>query len=631
VFREELAPGGRERQRGRRVRARQGRGQQVQDAESGSTLELRNGFYILHLYGNPRQRGLAHGRLLREQIRSSGIASYYGSFFQDLYRGSTFAKKLPSFLRKAAGDLLEWWYYASLEKLFLEETREELLGVAEAAGLDGREALRGAAAPDLMEHLAAGFLAGGKEALGNYYLGGCSALYARGTALRDPAMAFFARNLDFPGALVWKHPLLIFSHPSEEAEVLAEDGDSFRWQRRPKQPYLYLSSAGFPGYGLTGLSASGMALSSHVCLSRNVSRRPPLFLDFNHYLFTRALSVEGVRRLVESRAPTCASPHAAVFADRRQAVAVEVDSRRSLVRPMLPGFDLLVQTNHFLHPLLTQRELEFPLEREHTIGRFRLLRDAAQLAYGRLDAQRMVDLIACNADLTSRQSRLLGDFPCQLDTLTSVVFELSGGDFWVASGPPPGVCHREYRGFNFGRELDSRRGSPRRPLRGPTPPALKRSISPVFPDVRPLPATPRLLDSMRWCTLSQEYLKKGKVRHALRAMDQAIRRHPDPGYLYVRALLELLAGRPAEALEQLGSLRRRQTFPPVAQDALLLWMARCLDLLGRRGEAREQYRRLLGRTELAPQLARAARRGLRRPFRKLPGAFDYSQLGPLEF
>ena len=176
-------------------------------------------------------------------------SDYFGNFFQDLYRGSTFAKKLRPFLRKPAGDLLEWWYYAPLEKLFLEETREELLGVAEAAGLDGREALRGAVAPDLMEHLAAGFLAGGKEALGNYYLGGCSALYARGAALKDPAKAFFARNLDFPGALVWKHPVLIFSYPSEEVEALVEDGESFRWQRRPKQPYLYLSSAGFPGYG----------------------------------------------------------------------------------------------------------------------------------------------------------------------------------------------------------------------------------------------------------------------------------------------------------------------------------------------------------------------------------------------
>ncbi len=601
---------------------RQERSRQVRDAQTGSTLELRDGFYILHLYGDPRQRGLAHGRLLREQVRSSGIASYYGNFFQDLYRSSTFAKKLPSFLRKLAGDLLEWWYYASLEKLFLEETREELLGVAEAAGVDAREALRGAVAPDLMEQLAAGFLAGGKEALGNYYLGGCSALYARAAALRDPTKAFFARNLDFPGALVWKHPVLIFSHPSEEVEALVEDGDSFRWQRRTKQPYLYLSSAGFPGYGLTGLNASGVALSSHVCLSANVSRKALLFLDFNHYLFTRASSVEGIRRLVQSGGPTCASPHAAVFADRRQALAVEVDSRHCQARPMLPGFDLLVQTNHFLRPLLRKRELEFPLEREHTIGRLRLLRDAAQLDYGRLDAQRMVDLIACNADLASRQSRLLGDFPCQLNTLTSVVFELAGGDFWVASGPPPGVCHREYRGFNFRRELESR---------GSSRPALKRSMSPVFPDIRPLPSTPRLLDSLRWCTLSQEYLKKGKSGPALRALERAIRRHPDPGYLYVRALLVLLNGRPAEALELLGSLHRGQTFAPVKQDALLLWMGRCLDLLHRRREAQEHYRRLLGRTGLAPQLAKAARRGLRRPFRKLPGVFEYTQLGPLEF
>jgi len=126
------------------------------DPETGSTLEMRDGFYILHLYGTPRQRGQAHGRLLREQILSCRIAPYFGAFFRDLYRGSTFAKRLPSFLSRRLGDLLEWWYYAPLEKLLLEETREELLGIAEAAGLDGKETLRAAVAPDLMEHLAAG-------------------------------------------------------------------------------------------------------------------------------------------------------------------------------------------------------------------------------------------------------------------------------------------------------------------------------------------------------------------------------------------------------------------------------------------------------------------------------------------
>ena len=594
----------------------------ARDPETGSTLEARNGFYILHLYGTPRQRGAAHGRLLRGQIRSSRIASYYGNFFWDLYRSSGLAKKLPSALRRRLGDLLEWWYYAPLEKLLMEETREELEGIAEAAGEEPRNVRRAVVAPDLMEHLAAGFLAGGKEALGSYYLGGCSALYARGSALRDPSRAFFARNLDFPGAFVWKHPVLIYSHPTEEVEVLTEEGGSFAWRRRPKQAYLYISSAGFPGYGLTGMNASGVALSSHVCISRNVSRKGMLFLDFNHYLFTRALSVEGVRHLVEAEGLASASPHAAVFADRHQALSVEVDSRRCVVRPMLPGFDTLVQTNHFLNPLMQKRELEFPLERENTIGRFRLLRGAAQHGYGQLDAQRMLDIIACNADLASRSCRVLGDFPSQPATLTSVVFDLGSGDFWVAGGKPPAVCYSEYRGFNFRSELDRR--SPKRLA------PLKKSAVPVLPGIRPTPSTPSLRESIRQCTLSQEHLKKGKTRAAIRALERAIRLHPDPGYLYVRALLALLDGHAGEALERFQELHGREVFPRVKQDALLLWMGRCLDLLGRRREAREQYRGLL-RGGLVPGLAAAARRGLSRPYRKLPGAFDYAQMGPLEF
>jgi hypothetical protein len=598
--------------------------QGARDAETGSTLESRNGFYILHLYGTPRERGMAHGRLLREQIRSSRIASYYGNFFWDLYRSSDFAKRLPSLLKRRLGDLLEWWYYAPLERLFLEETREELEGVAEAAGEDRKQVLRAVVAPDLMEHLAAGFLHGGKEALGSYYLGGCSVLYARRSALQDPTRAFFARNLDFPGAFVWKHPVLIFNHPTEEVDVLVEEEGSWHWQRRTKQPYLYIASAGFPGYGLTGMNDSGVAVSSHVCISRNVSRRGMLFLDFNHYLFTRTLSVEGVRRLVEKERPVCASPHAAVFADRHQAVSVEVDSRRSAVRPMLSGFNTLVQTNHFLNPLLQKREMEFPLERENTYGRFRLLRIAAQHNYGLLNARKMVDIIACNADLSSRTSRLLGDFPSQLATLTSAVFELASGDFWVAGGRPPAVCYNEYRGFNFWSEM-------RAPGRSPSHlPTLKRSAAPVLPGIRPAPTTPRLRESLRLCTLSQEHLKKGKIRSAIRALDRAIRLHPDPGYLYVRALLDLLDGHPQEALVRFRELHGHEVFPPVKQEALLLWVGRCLDLLGRRREAKEHYRRLL-RAGLAPSLVAAARRGLRRPYRKLPGVFDYAQMGPLEF
>lgn len=218
------------------------------DPATRSTLEKRNDFFILHLKGDPYQRGEAHGKLLKNEILYSNIAHYYGSFLFDLYRSSGFGKKIPGFAQRPIGEFLESWYYSPLEKKCLEETRAELCGIADATGLDRKEVLRSTLAPDIMEHLAAGFLKGGKEALGNYYLGGCSGGYARKTALKrnDPAM--FAANMDFPGVLVWIHPTLIFSHPTEKIEVVVESPDGvFRKTSKEKQPYMYVSTAGFPG------------------------------------------------------------------------------------------------------------------------------------------------------------------------------------------------------------------------------------------------------------------------------------------------------------------------------------------------------------------------------------------------
>ena len=79
---------------------------------TGSTLEVRNGFYILHLWGKPYERGRAHGKLLREKIRESRITRYYGSFLLNLYRSSDFIRKVPGFIKDLLGDLLEWWFSA---------------------------------------------------------------------------------------------------------------------------------------------------------------------------------------------------------------------------------------------------------------------------------------------------------------------------------------------------------------------------------------------------------------------------------------------------------------------------------------------------------------------------------------
>jgi tetratricopeptide (TPR) repeat protein len=597
------------------------------DPDTGSTAERRGGVWVVHLRGLPFERGQAHGRLLRTEINASRVAPYFSRFLRELYESTLLARSLPSGVRSAVGELLEWWFYAPLEHAALEETRLELAGVAEGAGLDERTVLRGTLAPDIMQHLVASFLPIGKEALGNYYLGGCSAFYVRRTARQGGGSALLARNMDFPGALVWKHPAVIVTHPEEEVEAVeGSEAEGFRRIRRRKDPYVYVSVAGFPGFGLTGMSASGVAFGTFVCLSKNVSRRSLPSLDFNHYLFTRARSLEGIVHLLRSERLRSASPHAVLFADGYQALSVEVDGKRSEVRTMPLDFDTEVQTNHFLHPLMRRREMEFPLEREYTIGRLRLLRDAIQENYGRINVQRAVDLISCNLDLASGSTRLLGDFPAQAATLTSVIFEPGHGNFWVADGVPPAVCYNTYRGFNLFDELEGRGARTRLP-------SYRRSRTPVLQGTRFRPVGRAARSSLRYLTLSQEVLKRGKVHPAVRHLERAIALCPDPGYEVLLGILCLLDGQDERALETFRRVRGGSPFPPVKAQALALWEARALDLLGRRAEARECYRELLAEPALARDLGAAARRSLRRPFRRsrLPRTLEYYLLGPMEF
>lgn len=591
------------------------------DPDTGSIVEERNGLLVAHLRGTPFQRGFAHGKLLRREILDSGIAPYFSRFLPELIRSSGLSQGLPPFLAKGLEELMEWWYYAPLEELFLEDTKEELFGVAEATGIDRREVLRAALSPDVMTHLAAGFLRGGKQALGNYYLGGCSAVYVRKSALRNGAPALLARNMDYPGSLVWRHPLILFSHPEERIEVLVKSaGSGFGKERKKKQPYVYISAAGFPGFGLTGMNAAGIAMGTFVCLSKNISRKKMPSLDFNHYLFTRCESLESIIHLLESEKLRCASPHTVLFADREEAISIEVDARQSAVRNMPRSFDFHVQTNHFLNPRMKNREMEFPLEREYTIDRFRLLRDAIEENYGRFDVQRMIDIISCNLDRLSGSARLIGDFPAQASTLTSAIFQPETGNFWVASGRPPAVCYNRYQGFNFFEE--------KRRL-----PAYARSGVPVLRGTRFYPVRERAKRSLCYLVLSQEELKQGKIQAAIKSLEKASLLQPDPGFDYIRGILYLLDSQPEEALAIFRRVKERFSFPPVKSVALELWEGRCLDLLGRRAEAKACYRNALRRGGLVAELRKALNQSLRRPFRYsgMPKSIEYYLMGPLRF
>lgn len=597
------------------------------DKATGSLLGRKEGLYVLRLFGSPGERGEAHGRLMKEHIISSGINSYYGNFLYDLYKSSDVAKKLPKLVRKPVGDILEYWYYAPFEKMLLPETKEELEGIAEGAGFEKQEIFRGYAAPDLMENLAVGFLHGGKESRGNYYLGGCSAFYVRGSACRPGARALLARNMDFPGPFVWKYPVVVCSYPTEEIDAKTTDeAGSVEIIRKKKKPYMYVSAAGFPGNGLTGLNASGIAMATFVLFSKNISKKGMLTLDFNHHLFTRNETLDAVIHTIDKGEISTGTPHAVLFADGKRAFSVESDSKRNIIRGMDKDLDILVQTNHFINPRMRRRQAEFPLEQEHTIARYRTIVDALEENYGAVNVQRGIDIISSNQYTVSEDVRLLGDFPAQPTTLKSVVFEPESGNFWVASGVPPAVCYNTYVGFSFTGDPDGKDLRKKLPAHG-------RSNKPVFKGMKFKQVTNTMKRSLSKLMLSQEHLKQGNTNAAVKSAEQAVEMYRDPGYVYILGLLFLKAGRNKEALDLFREVRENYLFGPVKHSALLLWEGRCLDLLERRREAVKVYTEGRNLPGLVPHIEKAFEDGIKRSFDegRVPASFDYFLLGPLQF
>jgi tetratricopeptide (TPR) repeat protein len=164
-------------------------------------------------------------------------------------------------------------------------------------------------------------------------------------------------------------------------------------------------------------------------------------------------------------------------------------------------------------------------------------------------------------------------------------------------------------------------------------PSFNRSNEPVFKDTAHEPVTDQMKKSLTHLMLSQELLKLGKLREAIRSLERAIRYYSDPGYEYILGILYLRDGQAERALDTIRRTERKYRFSPLKKDILSLWEGRCLDVLGKRDEARSCYRKILTGSILVKHLKKVLKRSLRRPFslKQMPFAFDYTFLGPLQF
>ncbi|MBI2251700.1 MAG: hypothetical protein HYU63_02925 [Armatimonadetes bacterium] len=161
-------------------------------------LEELNGYKVIHTFGSPYEEGYQHGKLLKNEIIKC---------FKEVYQEGFF--KASPILPK-----IVWYFYAKLNEKFLRpEEKDELKGIADAAGLKYNDILvMNSEAP---YQALANFL----ESLG--MSSHCSQLAVMGKAALD-GNTLIGRNLDSLDLNRWhKYALIQVHHPQKGYNFIA--------------------------------------------------------------------------------------------------------------------------------------------------------------------------------------------------------------------------------------------------------------------------------------------------------------------------------------------------------------------------------------------------------------------------
>ena len=323
-------------------------------------LELRGGLPVVHLAGGPAERGSQHGRLLRPQVGAL-IERYLGAFTAEpTYRTGALALAL------------------GLAPFVPREYALELKALAEASGLEFRDALLGNAFPDISRAVC------------------CSIVAATGRATRDGRL-LLARNLDFPtlGLL-------------EKASVV------FVYHHRAQGRHSFVA-VGWPGMigALSGMNDARLCLATAMVFEvHGMQPGMPYTMMYRQILEGCKTPAEAVALIRRTRRTT--ANNLVLAAPGHVPIVVEFTPAKVAVRQAED--DLLLVTNHFRSPEMTDRP-------EPCDDRYDKLTQLTARHRGRLDHQSLKRILhAVNQ----------GELTCQ-----AMVFEPAGMRLEVATGRTP--------------------------------------------------------------------------------------------------------------------------------------------------------------------------------------------------
>lgn len=504
--------------------------------------------------GGPYERGYAHGGLLGKRARELGTMEFYRDYCDAEAQagGLTVARHLLRGLHALAAGRLS------------EEGKRLIAGYCVASGDEPLGIAQAAVMPDVLNHLV-----GSSARSAGVPVLGCTSAAVWGDYTRGGRF-LVARNLDFIGNGLFDALPLVARH-------------------RPKQgiPYVTLSTGGAVVDGATGVNAEGLTVAVHQHLSTDVSYVPsgrPV-LDLARELLQNARGIDEACGIVaRSRMASAWSFVITSWKEKRAGVIQKTPRRFWFFEPPSPK---LVFTNTFTEPTLRAHELDAPCFRESS--RLRQLRASELLDAwrGETDERRLVSLLRDHFDPERHKLRGFAQTIAQPHNLVSVVMDPENGVMWVGEGPAP-VCDSPFRRVELWSD---------EPV-GP----LLAGITPGLPE-------PQQKASAAYEKALSCWTRGRQAQTALAHLNEAHALDPeDPAYAHARGLFALKLGDErlaAECFEQGASLPDL----PHRRLAQRLWLARCLDIMGKRSQALPHYAYVCERAMHKP-LAKAASRGL---------------------
>lgn len=522
---------------------------------------------VIHTQGSDLDIGRQHAEILGSRVHQ-GMVGFYGDFWGRLLsnKPKTFPKNLAATLIQK---LVDPGLVNQLVKQIPEHARQRILGISQAANIPFHKLLTPLVLPDLLPLLQA---YAGKLGAVNFVdvspppLFGCSSFVHNGKQFLQ------ARNLDFPGVGYWdRYPVI---------QMMAPKG-TLR--------YIGFNTAGVAIAGITGVNEAqiSVALHQHYCFETNLKGQLPFVIG--EEILRRARNLNEALEILKG--VKVASSWAFVVADgkKREAFIYETHPKAAGLRWLNEFNPTLTHSNFY--------QTEEPASKEYAttermvwdnFSRANRLKQLIDNSGENFDVQKAVKTISDHWDPYWGSEKIMNRTVSQIYNVQSVVWDLENMKAFFAEGNAPVQLGR-YVEYDMGEIFSGRSGRT-----GESYPGY------VFENEKRRWAKHHFIHSF-------VHSFEGKTSEARAELLETLNYEDFPEARLISGLLALKDGDYPTALEMFTRSKslietekiklNKDVFPPEYFE-IWLYLARTLDLLGRRGEALKHYSEIEAHSDL---------------------------------